>query len=251
MTETATRILNKVAWVDLAAKDAAAARDFYGKVLGWTTEVNPDPQYGGYGRARVDGKDVAGIGPAQSPDQPSAWSVYIGTDDLDALSKRITDAGGTVIAPGVRRRRPGPDGGLPRPVRRLHLVLGSAPDGRLPDRRARRVRLGGPERPERRGAIPFYATVFGWTPKPTGTPDRPYTEFQVDGTEHRRRDGDGPDGAGRGAELLDGLLQRRRRGCHPSHRRRRGRARARPADSTSRAAGCRSSATRKVPRSGS
>ena len=26
------------------------------------------------------------------------------------------------------------------------------------------------------------ATVFGWTPKATGTPDRPYTEFQVDGT---------------------------------------------------------------------
>ena len=47
MTELATRTLNKVAWVDLAAKDAAAARDFYGKVLGWTTEVNPDPQYGG------------------------------------------------------------------------------------------------------------------------------------------------------------------------------------------------------------
>ena len=68
MTETATRILNKVAWVDLSAKDAAAARDFYGKVLGWTTEVNPDPQYRGYGRARVDGKDVAGIGSAQSPE---------------------------------------------------------------------------------------------------------------------------------------------------------------------------------------
>jgi len=99
MTETATRILDKVAWVDLSAKDAAAARGFYDKVLGWTTEVNPDPQYGGYGRSRVDGKDVAGIGPAQSPDQPSAWSVYIGTDDLDGLSKRITDAGGTVIAP--------------------------------------------------------------------------------------------------------------------------------------------------------
>ena len=56
--------------------------------------------------------------------------------------------------PGVRRRRPGPDGGLPRPGRRLHLGLGGAPDGRLPDRRPRRIRLGGPERPERRGGDP-------------------------------------------------------------------------------------------------
>jgi predicted enzyme related to lactoylglutathione lyase len=164
MTELATRTRNKVAWVDLAAKDAAAARDFYGKVLGWTTEVNPDPQYGGYGRARVDGKDVAGIGPAQSPDQPSAWSVYIGTDDLDGLSKRITDAGGTVIAPAFISSW------------EAHQMGGFQTDGRgafgWADLNARNVEA----------AIPFYATVFGWTPKPTGTPDRPYTEFQVDGT---------------------------------------------------------------------
>jgi hypothetical protein len=182
MTETATRILNKVAWVDLSAKDAAAARDFYGKVLGWTTEVNPDPQYRGYGRARVDGKDVAGIGPAQSPEQPSAWSVYIGTDDLDALSQRITDAGGSVIARAFDVGDQGrmavfrdPSGAFISSWE-AHQMGGFQTDGRgafgWADLNARNVA----------GAIPFYATVFGWTPKPTGTPDRPYTEFQVDGT---------------------------------------------------------------------
>jgi predicted enzyme related to lactoylglutathione lyase len=182
MTETATRILNKVAWVDLAAKDAAAARDFYDKVLGWTTEVNPDPQYGGYGRARVDGKDVAGIGPAQSPDQQSAWSVYIGTDDLDGLSKRITDAGGTVIAPAFDVGDQGRMAVFRDPAGAFissweaHQMGGFQTNGRSAfgwaDLNARNVE----------GAIPFYATVFGWTPKTTGTPDRPYTEFQVDGT---------------------------------------------------------------------
>ena len=29
--------------------------------------------------------------------------------------------------------------------------------------------------------LPFYQRVFGWTPKPTGSPEQPYTEFQVDG----------------------------------------------------------------------
>ena len=69
----------------ISTKDSAGAREFYAKLFGWQIEVNPDPQYGGYALARIDGKDVAGIGGTQSPDQPSAWSVYIGTDDVDTL----------------------------------------------------------------------------------------------------------------------------------------------------------------------
>jgi predicted enzyme related to lactoylglutathione lyase len=30
-------------------------------------------------------------------------------------------------------------------------------------------------------SLPFYEKVFGWTLKPSGSPDQPYTEFQVDG----------------------------------------------------------------------
>ena len=60
-------------WVDMASADAAASRDFYSRLFGWQVEVNPDPQYGGYGLAKVDGKDVAGIGPQQQPG-PTAWS---------------------------------------------------------------------------------------------------------------------------------------------------------------------------------
>ena len=98
MTETATRILNKVAWVDLSAKDAAAAREFYGKVFGWTPRSTRIPQYGGYALARVGGKDVAGIGPARwTRTARRRGRVYIGTDDVDALAKKVTGAGGTVI----------------------------------------------------------------------------------------------------------------------------------------------------------
>ena len=89
MTNAATAIANKPAWVDLGTKDAAGAREFYAKVFGWDIHVSPDPQYGGYGRAQLSGKDVAGIGPTMSPDQPSAWAVYIGTQDADALSKQV------------------------------------------------------------------------------------------------------------------------------------------------------------------
>jgi predicted enzyme related to lactoylglutathione lyase len=69
------------------------------KLFGWQIDVNPDPMYGGYALAKVDGVDAAGIGPTQSPDQPSMWSIYIGTDDVDRLAEKVTAAGGVVIAP--------------------------------------------------------------------------------------------------------------------------------------------------------
>src|SRR5438552_18538327 len=99
MAETKTAIANKPTWVDLSTTDAPAAREFYSKVFGWKIEVDPDPQYGGYGMAEVGGKRVAGIGPKMSPDAPTAWSVYIATDDIDALAKKVEAAGGKVVAP--------------------------------------------------------------------------------------------------------------------------------------------------------
>src|SRR3989475_12830054 len=60
MAEAKTAGANKPVWVDLASSDPAAAREFYSKLFGWKVEVNPDPQYGGYGRAQHGGKEVAG-----------------------------------------------------------------------------------------------------------------------------------------------------------------------------------------------
>jgi len=86
-------------WVDLGSKDPAGSRAFYSRLFGWDVQVSPDPQYGGYGRALLDGKDVAGIGPTMSPQAPTAWSLYIGTSDAAALGNAVTAAGGRVIAP--------------------------------------------------------------------------------------------------------------------------------------------------------
>ena len=95
MAQTKT-VVGMPVWVDLAANDAGAARAYYEKLFGWKVEVNPDPQYGGYGMAKVDGKDTAGIGPKQDPQQPSVWQLYIGTDDAAATAKKVEAAGGKV-----------------------------------------------------------------------------------------------------------------------------------------------------------
>src|SRR5712664_4261657 len=99
MAEAKTAVAHKPIWLDLSSKDAAASRDFYSKLFGWKVELAPDPDAGGYALAKLGGKDVAGIGPVQDPNAPSAWSIYIGTRDADATAKKVEAAGGKVIAP--------------------------------------------------------------------------------------------------------------------------------------------------------
>lgn len=86
-------------WVDLSTTDPAAARSFYGELLGWESEVDPRPEAGGYGQFRRDGKAVAGCGPAFAEGMPPMWSTYVASVDVDATAAVATEAGGTVMMP--------------------------------------------------------------------------------------------------------------------------------------------------------
>src|SRR4051794_12881117 len=99
MANSAVATANRPVWVDLSSSDADASRAFYSKVFGWDIDVSPDPQYGGYGTAKSNGQNAAGIGPAQDPSAPTAWSFYIGTPDVEDLAKRVQGAGGKVVMP--------------------------------------------------------------------------------------------------------------------------------------------------------
>ncbi len=184
MAEAKTAVANKPIWVDLSTTDAAAAREFYSKVFGWKIEVNPDPQYGGYGMAKVGGNQVAGIAAKMSPEAPTAWSVYIGTDDADGLAKKVQAAGGNVVAPpfdvgdqGRMAAFQDPSGAVisawqprtmntPMPVGEPNTFGWAELNSRGVDK-----------------AIPFYQKVFGWALKTNDMgPGQPaYTEFQLGG----------------------------------------------------------------------
>ena len=181
MAQVAGATRNKPAWVDLATTDPSAAQDFYSKVFGWNIEVNPDPQYGGYGIAKVDGQDAAGIGGTQAPDQPAAWSVYIGSDDLEALSREVTDAGGTVAVPAFDVGDQGRMAVFQDPT---GAFISAWQATRMGGFQTQGSNAYGWAELNARGAdaaVPFYEQVFGWTAKDVGSADRPYTEFQVDG----------------------------------------------------------------------
>lgn len=183
MQETATAPVNRPAWIDLATPDAAASRAFYSKVFGWDIEVSDDPQYGGYGTAKLGDHSAGGIGPKQSEQSPTAWSLYIGSDDVDGLARRVEAAGGTVVVPPSDVGDQGRWAVFQDPSGASFSAWQAA---RMNDFAADRPNAFGWAELNARGvdkAIPFYKELFGWTAKTTeGSTDQPpYTEFQMDG----------------------------------------------------------------------
>ncbi|MDG3016766.1 VOC family protein [Speluncibacter jeojiensis] len=88
-------------WVDLYTSDAAAAREFYGRMFGWEAE-EPAPEFGGYFNFTLDGVRVAGCMPAmEGMGTPDVWSIYFATDDADKTLSAITAGGGQVESPAM------------------------------------------------------------------------------------------------------------------------------------------------------
>lgn len=184
MTDTTTTRANKPVWVDLATSDADAAREFYSQLFGWQIEVSEDPQYGGYGLAKVGGRDAAGIGPVQQAGQPTVWSLYIGSDDVDALAEQVRAAGGTVHAPPFDVGDQGRMTVFQDPVGAFLSAWQAGVTGGIQAE-------GGPgtfgwAELNARGvenAVPFYERVFGWSTRRSGGDGSapPYVEFLADG----------------------------------------------------------------------
>lgn len=183
MTQTTAAMFNKPAWVDLSSSDPAASRAFYSKLFGWHAEASPDPQYGGYAVAQIEGKDVAGIGPKMSPEAPTAWMVYVGTDDAERLAGNVQAAGGTVIAPPMQVGDQGRMAVFQDPAGAFisawqPMAMGGF-ETNAPNTFAwAELNARGIEK-----AVPFYAAVFGWQSRTSemGEGQPPYIEFLLGG----------------------------------------------------------------------
>lgn len=96
-------------WYELLTKDADAAGDFYGKVIGWTSTSSdmPDMDYRFFSSSDgSDPKDGVGGYMAITPEMAEhgsrpAWVGYIKVDDVDASAARISGAGGAVLMPAM------------------------------------------------------------------------------------------------------------------------------------------------------
>jgi len=96
MSHVATSIANRPAWFDLASPDLAASKQFYGRIFGWDAQQVAGPEGGYYTMFSVRGKMVAGLASLMDQNQPPAWTVYIGSDNVDTTAEAIRAAGGEI-----------------------------------------------------------------------------------------------------------------------------------------------------------
>ena len=93
-------------WIDLMTSDVEGATRFYTSLFGWTAEGSHDDDGAWiYTNFRLGGKVAAGLG--RQPEEmtaagmPPTWATYVATDDVDATTARVEQAGGTVMMPGM------------------------------------------------------------------------------------------------------------------------------------------------------
>ena len=182
MAHTRSATANKPAWVHLRSSDPAASRALYSTLFGWEVEVSADPQYGGYALAKIAGDDVAGIGSSQSPETPTAWSLYIGASDVEDVATRVAAAGGTVIAPPFDVGDQGRMAVFQDPT---GAFISAWEPKTMSGFQTRAPNSFGWAELNARGidrAIAFYAAVFGWSHRTSDVPGGPpYTEFELAG----------------------------------------------------------------------
>jgi len=96
VTDAPTRIHypGKFVWNDLLTDNVPAAKDFYGRLFGWTFETS-----GNYTVIRNNGRSIAGIaeirGSANNP-SVSRWLCTLSVADVDKAVALVAEAGGVV-----------------------------------------------------------------------------------------------------------------------------------------------------------
>jgi predicted enzyme related to lactoylglutathione lyase len=85
-----------LSWADLTTSDAAAAKRFYGELLGWRFDDLPVGDGQIYSMARVNGLEVAAL--SQAADQPPHWNLYVTVEAADRAAARAKELGANVLA---------------------------------------------------------------------------------------------------------------------------------------------------------
>ena len=85
---------NPFIWHDLMTTDVAAAKKFYGDVVGWTFSS----QMPNYTVAETQGAGIGGImdTPPEMKGMPPVWTGYVFTPDVDAACKQAVKLGGKI-----------------------------------------------------------------------------------------------------------------------------------------------------------
>jgi uncharacterized protein len=99
MSERTNYVPGTPCWVELSGTpDVDASEIFYRELLGWEIPEQPSSaELGGYRRAKLGGRDVAGASPVMQDGQPCEWNTYVSVEDAEVTIDKVRAAGGTVV----------------------------------------------------------------------------------------------------------------------------------------------------------
>ena len=164
MTDTHGRF----SWYELLTTDMEAARTFYADVVGWGTQ-DASPPGNAYTFFRIGQTPVSGM--MNLPEEvkrrggSQCWIGYVTVNDVDATVARVRQLGGAIYlpptdVPGVSRVAVVTD---PQ-ITTIALVKWLTPPEEPASAEGKLGRVGWHEllAVDRRKALPFYSTLFGW-----------------------------------------------------------------------------------------
>src|SRR5260370_33827936 len=175
-----TRKTGEFCWINMLTRQPAQAREFFGKLLGWTYAEIP-----GLGHSvKVGGRDIGGLFDLNGPNTPKGIPPCIGVmvkvDSADATCEKVTSLGGTVktafdIMDNLRMAVCFDPNGANFDVWESKKAHGTDVDSNLP---------GAPSWFETLTtdidrATKFYAELLGWTAEAMPMPGGTYTIFKL------------------------------------------------------------------------
>jgi len=174
-------------WVDLQTTDQAAAKAFYGGVLGWTYDDQPMDAGAVYSIAKIGDAQVAAIAP-QSPElkaagAPPMWNTYLAVDSVDDATAKVAAAGGTVamepfdVMDAGRMSFVLDPSGAPVALWQANQHIGASLVNEPGTVTWNELITDNP------AAVPFYEQVLGVTTTTMEMGEDKYTMFQVGGKE--------------------------------------------------------------------
>ena len=92
----------RISWLDLTVSDAAATREFYRQVVGWSVQEfgmeDAGERYSDYSMLSEGGTPAAGVCHARGANLglPPVWMIYLPVGDLAESLRRVEEEGGKV-----------------------------------------------------------------------------------------------------------------------------------------------------------
>ena len=154
-------------WYELMTTDTEAAKAFYSKVVGWTTQDVPMPGMT-YTLLKAGEAQIAGLMPippdAKAMGVPPNWTGYVAVDDVDAGAAQLKGLGGSVMRepddiPGVGRFAVVAD-----PQGAVFCLFRGNGDGPMDPEQGTPGHVGWHElyANDLETAFAFYSAMFGW-----------------------------------------------------------------------------------------